>query len=68
MGQIWVDLVIQKEANEANEEKEEDDQQFVPNDGSLFVDASRRMTLGAGSFKRMSHTFTLPPLGRKGPT
>ena len=69
MGQKWVELAISKEATkDAGEEEEEneEDQQFVPLLPAQLVTTvasnQRGMTRVAGSFKRMSHTFTSHPL------
>ena len=76
MGQKWVELAISKEATKDAEEEEEEneDQQFVlllPAQLVTTVASNQRgMTRVAGSFKRMSHTFTSHPSSslRKGPT
>ena len=68
MGQKWVELAISKEATKDAEEEEEEneDQQFVlllPAQLVTTVAGNQRgMTRVAGSFKRMSHTFTSHPL------
>ena len=68
MGQKWVELAISKEATKDAEEEEEEneDQQFVlPLPAQLVTTVAsnqRGMTRVAGSFKRMSHTFTSHPL------
>ena len=67
MGQKWVELAISKEATkDAEEEEENEDQQFVlllPAQLVTTVASNQRgMTRVAGSFKRMSHTFTSHPL------
>ena len=57
--------------NKMEEKRENKDQQFVADDQSLLLDASRGEddSWCGGSFKRMSHTFTLPTLSQeKGPT
>ena len=74
MGQKWVELAISKEATKDAEEKEEEeneDQQFVlllPAQLVTTVASNQRgMTRVAGSFKRMSHTFTRSLSGKKRP-
>ena len=75
MGQKWVELAISKEATkeaEEEEKEENEDQQFVlllPAQLVTTVASNQRgMTRVAGSFERMSHTFTRSLLsGKKRP-